>query len=276
MKYERYMTTGEFAKLMGVTKHTLFHYDEIGLFSPAIVKDNGYRFYSINQMELFETISLFKDMGMPLMEIKTFLDKRDAKSILALFDEEENQIDKQIAALKKQKMFINAKRNQIKQAMKIDFSRIERRHLPEYYYIIREVNKQSEEDFFYKTNELVTDYIKKNSNGIYNIASLQSYQDIKEGIYDNYTKVALMADKKPRGMKYHTLEQGEYLIAYHKGHWDSIGEAYIRFLQYAAEYKLELDDVIVEHYIIDNILAEHIEDYVTQISVRILSNESVS
>ena len=30
---ELYFTTGEFARILGVRKHTLFHYDEIGLFS---------------------------------------------------------------------------------------------------------------------------------------------------------------------------------------------------------------------------------------------------
>lgn len=36
MNQERYIKTGEFAKLVGVTKHTLFYYDKIGLFSPEI------------------------------------------------------------------------------------------------------------------------------------------------------------------------------------------------------------------------------------------------
>lgn len=30
---DTYMTTGEFAKLMKISKHTLFHYDDIGLFA---------------------------------------------------------------------------------------------------------------------------------------------------------------------------------------------------------------------------------------------------
>lgn len=46
-----YMTTGEFAALMGVSKHTLFHYDDIGLFSPEYVAENGYRMYSLYQLE---------------------------------------------------------------------------------------------------------------------------------------------------------------------------------------------------------------------------------
>ena len=35
MENSRILTAGEFAKIVGVTKHTLFHYDEIGLFRPV-------------------------------------------------------------------------------------------------------------------------------------------------------------------------------------------------------------------------------------------------
>ena len=34
MNKKIYMTTGEFARIMRITKETLFHYDEIGLFQP--------------------------------------------------------------------------------------------------------------------------------------------------------------------------------------------------------------------------------------------------
>lgn len=39
MEQNIYMTTGELAKLMGITKETLFHYDEINLFCPALVTE---------------------------------------------------------------------------------------------------------------------------------------------------------------------------------------------------------------------------------------------
>ena len=57
---DTYMTTGEFAKLMKISKHTLFHYDEIGLFCPEALGENGYRYYSIYQMETLDTILLLK------------------------------------------------------------------------------------------------------------------------------------------------------------------------------------------------------------------------
>ncbi len=47
MKQTGYLTTGEFARLAGVTKHTLFHYDNIGLFQPEFTDENGYRYYTL-------------------------------------------------------------------------------------------------------------------------------------------------------------------------------------------------------------------------------------
>ena len=58
--------TGEFAKLCGTNKRTLFHYDEIGLFSPAYTDEKGYRYYSENQCDVFFTITCLKELGMPL------------------------------------------------------------------------------------------------------------------------------------------------------------------------------------------------------------------
>lgn len=75
MEKKIYMTTGEFVKLAGVTKHTLFYYDEIGLFSPEIKQEeNGYRYYSVAQFEILEVISILRELNMPLAEIQSYMD----------------------------------------------------------------------------------------------------------------------------------------------------------------------------------------------------------
>ena len=51
------LTTGEFAKICNVKKHTLFHYDDIGLLKPDYYDENGYRFYSYSQLNLFYFIN---------------------------------------------------------------------------------------------------------------------------------------------------------------------------------------------------------------------------
>ena len=88
MDKSQYLTTGELAKLMHVTKNTLFHYDKIGLFSPEIVLDNEYRYYSIHQIEVLEAIIMLKELGMSLKEIQAFLSDRTPEKLLELFEKE--------------------------------------------------------------------------------------------------------------------------------------------------------------------------------------------
>ena len=117
-----YMTTGEFAALMGVSKHTLFHYDDIGLFSPECVAENGYRMYSRYQLETLETILMLRDLGMPLKEIRQFLQVRSPKELVRIFAEREHQIEKELSRLKTMQGWIRQRRKKISMVMQQDFS----------------------------------------------------------------------------------------------------------------------------------------------------------
>ena len=81
MNQERYIKTGEFAKLVGVTKHTLFYYDKIGLFSPEIKLENGYRFYSFDQLDVFDVIQTLRELEVSLEEIKGYMNQRSPKRL---------------------------------------------------------------------------------------------------------------------------------------------------------------------------------------------------
>ena len=67
-------TTGELARLNGISKQTLIFYDRAGVFSPS-EKDphNGYRYYGADQLEMLDHILILKDMGLSLKEIRAFL-----------------------------------------------------------------------------------------------------------------------------------------------------------------------------------------------------------
>ena len=53
---ERYYTPVEFAKLFNIDKQTLIYYDNQGIFTPAFKKENGYRYYSAEQIVLFSIL----------------------------------------------------------------------------------------------------------------------------------------------------------------------------------------------------------------------------
>ena len=86
MKRAGKFTTGEFAGLAGVSKDTLFHYDRIGLLKPETVEENGYRYYSLAQVDVCDVIRVLKELGMPLAEIREYLEERTVPSLLELFE----------------------------------------------------------------------------------------------------------------------------------------------------------------------------------------------
>lgn len=108
-KPKGYFTTGEFAKLCGIKKQTLFHYDQIGILKPDIIGSNGYRYYSYLQFDTYNTISMLKELDMPLAYIKKFLNKRTPASFLKLLKEHDTLVDEKIAELQWLKSFIKGK-----------------------------------------------------------------------------------------------------------------------------------------------------------------------
>lgn len=118
---ELYFTTGEFAKILGVKKHTLFHYDEIGLFSPAVKdEENHYRYYFVWQMDTFEVIRALQKLGMPLGEIREYMETRSPEHFLALVDQKEAEIDQEIERLKNMKRFMEWERTTIREALEAE------------------------------------------------------------------------------------------------------------------------------------------------------------
>lgn len=66
---------GDFSRLCQVTVKTLHHYDDIGLLRPAWVdQENGYRFYSAEQLARVRLILNLKAFGFSLEQISEVLD----------------------------------------------------------------------------------------------------------------------------------------------------------------------------------------------------------
>ena len=71
------------SELSGVSVRTLHHYDEIGLLSPP-KKENGYRYYSEEDISFLQMILFYKYLGFPLKKIKELLKKEDSEVLYHL------------------------------------------------------------------------------------------------------------------------------------------------------------------------------------------------
>lgn len=274
MDRQEYMTTGEFAAAMGVSKDTLFHYDDIGLFCPQKTSDNGYRFYSIYQMETFDTIRMLRDLGMPLKEIRDMLEHRSPELVMRVFEEREQQIDEQIEKLKAMKAWLSRRREKIADAEKTDFSRVTIEEFPERYYLYGHVADGSEKSIYRKTSELISEFKKSGMQGDYDVAYIQHKENVEKENFTEYDNTILLLDEPPLTGNYRILPGGRYIVAYHVGHWVNIGQAYERLLQYKEKHQLKTEDFYIERFVVDNYIAKEIDDYVNEVAVRILDENN--
>lgn len=70
-------TVKEVQELTGVSIRTLRYYDEIGLLKPTEVTEAGYRLYDENSLKNLRRIMLFRELEVPLMEIKEIMKKSE-------------------------------------------------------------------------------------------------------------------------------------------------------------------------------------------------------
>ncbi len=80
----KFLKTGDFARLCRTTKETLLHYDRQGVLKPRYVKENGYRCYGMEQYFDFDLISLLKETGCTLKEIRQYREKGNPDIYLSL------------------------------------------------------------------------------------------------------------------------------------------------------------------------------------------------
>jgi DNA-binding transcriptional MerR regulator len=72
------------SRIAGVTVRTLHHYDQIGLLRPTEVGGNRYRYYGDEALYRLQQVLFYRELGLPLKEIKHIMGRRDFDVLSAL------------------------------------------------------------------------------------------------------------------------------------------------------------------------------------------------
>lgn len=112
-----YINSTDLAFRVGITKKALRHYEKIGLLKPTIDDNNGYWYYTEDDLSKLELIRYMKLMGYDLREIKAQFDN-GFRGMLKSLESKKIFIDQQIADLKIAKSFLDSLEG--KQEMPID------------------------------------------------------------------------------------------------------------------------------------------------------------
>ena len=102
-----YISISEMAKLHGITRQTLIHYDNIDLFKPAKVDTNGYRYYCKHQIPYLREICFLKSLGISLKDIQQHFQERTPENEMYLLEKQKQYIMNQIAKLNTLREYLN-------------------------------------------------------------------------------------------------------------------------------------------------------------------------
>jgi len=94
------MKISEFAQVTGISRKNLIFYDKIGLLSPAAVDgQNNYRYYTYQQIDTANVITVLREIGMPLKEIKAYLRGRSPEKLIDLLEIQKENVQEKIKTL---------------------------------------------------------------------------------------------------------------------------------------------------------------------------------
>ncbi|WP_397538604.1 MerR family transcriptional regulator [Rummeliibacillus pycnus] len=272
----KFFTTGEFAKICHVKKQTLFHYDEIGLLQPEIKKENGYRYYSYQQYEVFIVIELMKDLNMPLKEIRNFLSNKTPEEAVQLLQNQLTQIENKIKKLNHTKTIVKTKMEKIQSAMNIDIEGITVEDLEQSVLLIsNNILDVSDKEYL----NTVSDFIDLcNRNELYTghpIGAILSKEEMIKKQFGNYSYLYTMMPQDYFSPSTIVQPAGKYVIGFHKGDDEIIASSYMRIFEFMEQQNLKMKDYSYEEFIFDEISVNGEDNYVTKIMIQVENEQSL-
>ena len=260
-------TIGQFAKLHEINKKTLTWYDEIGILKPAVIRENGYRYYSFAQSSILETILMLRELNVSISEIQNFLKNRSAFSFETLMTDKIRALDDTIAHLQALRAVMHEKRQNMSTVRSIDISAFSIIDKPETHYFV--TVPTSRDTPLEKEIEMVVTETKKYQLQRLHDASYGAIlpaENLYCGKFHDYSALYIELPFPARRKGLHIQPKGKYLRAFCKGNWDNLPRRYAEILAYARENNLQFYGSAYERGI-NELVIDSLDDYITQIEI---------
>lgn len=259
-------SSGEFAKFTGVNKRTLHYYNDIGLFCPEVIGENGYHYYTCFQFAQLELILTLRKIGLSIEEIKDYVTKPSDESFSQMMTKKKKLIDESIEQLLSAQAFLEQKAERLKLGMQSKHGSIELCTLPERKIVLSSPisGKYDEEDFSVAAEFSLC--LKKHFHLYDNFGSRILVDNIQKDYFNRYD--SFFAYCPPSSDTYDfILPAGRYLRAFCIGSWRQLPDIYQSILSYADHQGLTLDGHAYEEGL-NEMSIEDQNDYITMITIK--------
>lgn len=263
---KNYFTTGEFAKLTGANKQTLFYYDREGVFKPDTVGENGYRYYSYAQFETFTVISMLRDLGVSIKEIKTHMENPTPDALITLLSSKRTEIDKKIKALEWSRQYIDNEIQITKEGRDARVGKIIVEYVPDVYLI--ETDYGGPNDNIAITEALAKHMEYCNNLGMYCAFPIGAVIPVSSVTKDDYSYSKFYTPSSD--IKGAILDKGgPHLCIYDNEGYKNVHQNCLKIIQYAIDNNIKLGECFYEDVILDDLSTGNY-NYLVKLLIRIV------
>lgn len=264
------MSPSQLAKMFGINKKTLLYYDEIDLFKPSIRDENGYRYYTYDQLMSLEMILYLRRVGVPIQKLQTLIKNRSALGLCHALREEQTLLANKIEELQSISNFISDLCSFLEGAHDSYIDEIKLKCLPRETLIGTPLTSAGSMQI--KETQAFYDNIWSESGAYfrkYMFGSILPKERLLSGQYTAYSHVTAFVTENRDPSILISKQGGWYLVLYWKGPWDTLPQAYTLLRAYADEHGLTISGDAYEKNILDKFAESSDENYLTRIEVSV-------
>lgn len=268
--HEQYLTTSEFAKICGVTKFTLFHYDKIGILKPEIVDDKGYRNYSIRQLSTYDIITVLKQVGTPLKEIKDFIENQNTHFFLEILTQKKIQLDKELKKIKRMQQLLQSAIDTTNYAIHVNCGQPRIENRDEEYLIAANISQESSNRK--RVQKIYEQYHYCGEHDLFMASAtgfINSKSNLENGQYHNMEYFFCITDSRCDSQFLHVKPAGKYAIIDHEGPREGISASYEKLKAYIEKKHMDIIGNAYEFELVNSLAAGNPENYIIEIAIEV-------
>lgn len=270
MDQKKYIKISEFARISGIKRKTLIFYDDIGLLSPEAIAPNGYRLYSTHQWDTVSVIGALREIGMPLKEIKDYLDQRNPQRLVDLFTVQNEILEQKIQKFKQIQDMIQERIQVTKESFHIvpnTVSLIECKKeelfiSPQFQYDDYDSYMDALLQFYAQCTEAKIAYG-------YSIGTIVPYENILSR--QRASQLFFFCKYSKFGRSKHLVNKpaGMYVVGFGLESYDIPENTYGRIFEYIDKNNLTICGDSYEEYLLDEIAVKDPKQYLLKISIQV-------
>ena len=272
------INTSNFARLCNTNKRTLIHYDEIGLFKPSYTDERGYRYYSETQCDIFFTITCLKDLGMPLKEIKPYVNNKNPDALVSLLHEQQKKVQQELLHLKRIEQVIHNKLGLLSEGQELLFDEdgcsipCIKEYEEEYFVTTPYLGTSEHEELFSALCEHIGQINHQMLNIGHPYGAMMKVSDLQAGLLEHYAYFMTKVSDTVPNCLLHTKPAGSYALIYLRGDYYKADKAFQKLLGYMEKEKLTPGEYCYKEAVWDELTVERDQEFITRISIPVLTD----